>query len=179
MKRVDEFSMRTDSNDNLVGDKTMKRNRYVYVVFGTSSMCDIDAVCASKEAVQMYMATMKDRILDFLHSDRVSVTIEEDDLGLDGISYSVKSNVPGYAPLVFETEVENSQSRKISEIQHVWVAWSITYRRCHTAHLSKQAMEEYLKLKDWMDDNGNFEADIVGEYRKFEVISASRFKRKL
>jgi hypothetical protein len=158
---------------------TTRRKKRVYVVFSDCVMSEIDAVCASMETVQMYMVAMKDRILDFLSSDRVSVTIEEADLEEDGISYSVTSNVPGYGPVVCKAEVEDSEGKSLSEIQHVWVVWSVVDPYGHTVHLTEQAVEEYLKSKGWMDNKGSIKDNIVVQYEKFEVINSSRVKRNL
>ena len=69
--------------------------------------------------------------------------------------------------------MEDSEEESLSAIQHVWVVWSEVDPYGHTVHLTKQAMEEYLKSKGWMDANGVINDNIVLQYKKFDVIRKS------
>lgn len=201
MKRVDDSSMRTGSNDHYDGDKNMKKNKSVYVVFTGMGLLHIYAVCALEEDVQMYLEMLKNKIIDFLRSDKVAVTIEdiskfnptisneasdyprlykdeEEVFEEENTMYCIQSNVPSYYPLICKAEVEDSQDKSLSEIQHVWVVWSEVDPYSHTVHLTKQAMEEYLKSKGWMDDNGEIKDNVVVQYEKFDVTQITKGEKQ-
>ena len=173
MKKINNNNFGNDNKNNLDGDKFMMKNKCVYIVFTECFMLDIDAVCASKKDVQTHLTSLKDNIIDFLRSDKVSVMIEKSDLEEDGVSYSITSNVPGYDRIVCKAEVEDSQDKSLSEIQHVWVVWSVVEPYGHTVHLTEKAVEEYLKSNDWMDDKGNIKNDVIVQYEKFELVNSS------
>jgi len=142
----------------------------------------------------MYLETLKNKIQGFLRSDKVAVKIEdiskfspiksnkasyyprlytdgEEGFEETGPMYSITSNVPSYYPVICKAEVEDSQDKSLLEIQHVWVVWSVVDPYGHTVHLTKQAVEEYLKSKGCMDGRGSIKDNIVVQYDKFEVIN--------